>query len=76
MTYIDPSDVAAFTKAKLDAKSKQNEAAKLLIEMDKKMGFVRSDRLNVNTKSSAIKSDLSLFRSAKRVRETIDEYKR
>ena len=72
--YIDPSDVAGLQKAKLDAKNKQNEAAKLLIEMDKKMGFVKSDRLNVNTKSSAIKSKLSLFRSAKRVRETIDEY--
>tara|TARA_R100001129_G_scaffold186585_1_gene179026 strand:- start:9 stop:4139 length:4131 start_codon:yes stop_codon:yes gene_type:complete len=72
--YIDPSDVAALQKAKLDAKNKQNEAAKLLIEMDRKMGFVKSNRLNVNTKSSSIRSDLSLFRSAKRVRETIDEY--
>jgi DNA-binding phage protein len=46
----------------------QNEAFKTLIEADKALGFVKSDKLSVNTKPDQIRSKLSLFRSAKNVR--------
>ena len=52
----------------------QNEAFKTLIEADKALGFVKSDKLSVNTKPDQIRSKLSLFRSAKNVRGLIDDY--
>jgi hypothetical protein len=72
--FIDPKDINALSKAKSSAFKKQQDAAQTLIEMDKAMGFVTSDKLNINTSPDAIKSKLSLFRSAKNVRNTIDEY--
>ena len=61
--YMYPPDDMAF-----------NKAAKDLIEMDKDFGFVKSDKLNVNTPVDNIRTEYSLFRSAKRSRELIDQY--
>ena len=61
--YIYPADDMAF-----------NKAAKDLIEMDKDFGFIKSDKLNVNTPVDNIRTEYSLFRSAKRSRELITQY--
>ena len=52
----------------------QNEAFKTLMEADKALGFVKSGKLNINTKPDQIRSKLSLFRSAKNVRNLEDNY--
>ena len=61
--YMDPVDDMA-----------RNKAAKDLIEMDKDFGFVKSDKLNINTSVDNIRTEYSLFRSAKRARELINQY--
>ena len=48
--YIYPADDMAF-----------NKAAKDLIEMDKDFGFIKSDKLNVNTPVDNIRTEYSLF---------------
>ena len=55
------------------ALAKQAKAAEILVETDKKLGWV-SKNLSVNTKVDDIESEVSLFRAAKRARESIDQY--
>ena len=53
--------------------SDQIKAFETLVEADKAYGLTAKN-LNINSNVDAIKSDFSLFRSAKRARETIDNY--
>jgi len=73
--YLYPTDeILTDPSMKAGYLAKQNEAAKALIEADQTLGLNTNKMVNPNTESSKIDSNLSLFRAAKRVRETIDEY--
>tara|TARA_R100000664_G_C2758982_1_gene148301 strand:+ start:2710 stop:6771 length:4062 start_codon:yes stop_codon:yes gene_type:complete len=72
--YLYPTDDIA-TGSKVSAQAKQEEAAKLLVEMDKSFGFVKGgDRYTSFTKPENIQTQYSLFRAAKNARKTIDNY--
>ena len=62
---------AALARGALD--TKQQEALQVLVEADKAFGLTAKN-LTVNSNVEQIKSDYSLFRSAKRARESIDAY--
>ena len=73
--YLFPAD-DILEKGSADyaqAISRQEEAAKILVQTDKDLGWV-SANLTTKTNVDDIVSDYSLFRAAKRARETIDEY--
>lgn len=80
-SYLFPTDEileadfskAANAKAYGEALSRQEEAAKVLIETDKKLGW-GGDKITSKTSADDITSEYSLFRAAKRARDTIDEY--
>ena len=77
--YLFPTDdildvtSEGYAAARSTALAKQEEAAKILVETDKNLGWV-SKNLSVNTKVDDIESEVSLFRAAKRARESIDDY--
>ena len=62
---------AALARGALD--TKQQEALQVLVEADKAFGLTAKN-LTANSKVEKIKSDYSLFRSAKRARDSIDAY--
>jgi len=72
--YLYPTDdITAISKPA--AQARQEEAAKLLVEMDKSFGFVKGgDRYTSFTKPENIQTKYSLFRAAKNARKTIDDY--
>ena len=74
--YLYPTDriVGGDATAKANALTVQNNAAKVLIEADRKFGFVKSDNLSLNTKPENIQTKFSLFRAAQNARNSIDEY--
>ncbi len=80
-SYLFPTDEileadfskAANTQAYGQALSRQEEAAKVLIETDKKLGWGGA-KITPKTAADDITSEYSLFRAAKRARDTIDEY--
>ena len=74
--YLYPTDmiVGGDAVAKANALTIQNNAAKVLIEADKKFGFVKSDKFSLNTKPENIQTKYSLFRAAQNARNSIDEY--
>ena len=76
--YLYPTDriVGDDAVAKANALTVQNNAAKILIEADKKFGFVKGDKFSLNTKPENIQTKFSLFRSAQNARNSIDEYSR
>ncbi len=76
--FLYPTDaiVGADAVTKANALTIQNDAAKVLIEADKKFGFVPSDKLTLNTKPENIRTQYSLFRAAQNARATIDDYSR
>ncbi|OUW99500.1 MAG: hypothetical protein CBD88_00735 [Flavobacteriales bacterium TMED228] len=62
-----------FGAVKNALESKKQKALEALVEADKAFGFTGKN-LTANSKVENIKSDFSLFRSAKRARESIDSY--
>ena len=73
--YLFPADdiLEKGSSEYAQAISRQEEAAKVLVQTDKDLGWV-SANLTTKTNVDDIASDYSLFRAAKRARETIDEY--
>jgi len=69
---LDPN-AKNYGKVRDSLNSDQIKAFETLVEADKAYGLTAKN-LNINSNVDAIKSDFSLFRSAKRARETIDNY--
>ena len=76
--YLYPTEriVGNDAAAKANALTLQNNAAKVLIDADRKFGFVKSDKFSLNTKPENIRTKYSLFRAAQNARNSIDEYSR
>ena len=73
--FLYPTDEILTTKEAIAAaKTKQSEAAKILISADESFGFVKPGKVTVNTDPSKIMTKMSLFRSASNARKTIDNY--
>ena len=69
---LDPN-AKNYGKVRDSLESDQIKAFETLVEADKAYNLTGKN-LNINSNVDAIKTDFSLFRSAKRARETIDNY--
>lgn len=69
---LDPN-AKNYGKVRDSLESEQIKAFETLVEADKAYNLTPKT-LNINSNVDAIKTDFSLFRSAKRARETIDSY--
>jgi len=82
--YLFPIDdiVEEGSAGQIIGRERQRKAAEILIETDKKLGWLpESKKVNLSLNAGdlskvadGIDSDFSLFRAAKRARDTIDEY--
>ena len=74
--FLFPTETltSAGKEVQASADTIRNSAAKVLIEADKKFGFVKGDKLSLNTNPENIRSKYSLFRAATNARDSIDEY--
>ena len=66
-------DSAKAAKARASLEAEQIKAFEVLVEADKAYGLTGKN-LNINSNVDNIRSDYSLFRSAKRARQSIDAY--